>query len=258
MSYTIIIPARYESSRLPGKPLADLAGKPMIQRVVEAAQQSSANQVWVATDHAEVHERVLAFGGNSVMTAATHESGTDRLQEAVHNLGLAAEDVVVNLQGDEPLMPARVLDQVAANLQNNSWAALATLCEPLLETAEYLNPNVVKVVHSDDLRALYFSRAPIPALRDQDVHAMTKLPDSLYARRHVGLYAYRVRFLDDFVGWPVHALESAERLEQLRALANGAQIHITDSIAAIPPGVDTPADLEAVRRTFLQEQGRVS
>ncbi|MFK8019400.1 MAG: 3-deoxy-manno-octulosonate cytidylyltransferase [Pseudomonadales bacterium] len=242
MSFTVIIPARYASSRLPGKPLCDIAGKAMIQRVFEAASASKADRVFVATDDDRVHDAVLSFGGASIMTSKRHSSGTDRLQEAAELLQLEASDIVVNVQGDEPLIPAAVINQVAENLAGNDWASLATLAEPIDSEEELHNPNVVKVLADEHGRALYFSRAPIPYVRDR---SETQLPVS---NRHVGLYAYRVSFLNQFIRWPEHSMERAEKLEQLRALANGAAIHLAQSVCDIPVGVDTEEDLLAIRQ----------
>ncbi len=247
MTFTVLIPARFASSRLPGKPLRDLAGKPMIQWVVEAAEASQAARVVVATDHEDIARCVSQFGGHAVMTSATHVSGTDRLQQAADLLGLSESDCVVNVQGDEPLIPADVIDQVANNLLEQSWAQMATLCEKIHDPAEYLNPNAVKVVFDDRNAALYFSRAPIPLCREESVStSQAAMPEQLAAYRHVGIYAYRVGFLNQFTRWPEHALEQCEMLEQLRALAHGAAIHVEESRCAIPAGVDTEEDLNKV------------
>ncbi|MFK7730061.1 MAG: 3-deoxy-manno-octulosonate cytidylyltransferase [Pseudomonadales bacterium] len=249
MTFTVLIPARYASSRLPGKPLRELAGKPMIQWVVEAAQKSKASRVVVATDHDDIARCVNEFGGEAVMTSTTHVSGTDRLQEAAQMLGLAERDCVVNVQGDEPLVPANVIDQVADNLINSSWAEMATLCEKIQSTAEFLNPNAVKVVFDEKKSALYFSRAPIPVCRDEPLSSTDSvLPEQLVAHRHLGIYAYRVGFLNKFVHWPEHPLEQCEKLEQLRALAHGVTIHVEPSCCTIPAGVDTEEDLNSVDR----------
>jgi len=218
----------------------------MIQRVFEAASRSKADRVLVATDDERVHNAVLAFGGASIMTSQTHRSGTDRLQEAAELLQLEASDIVVNVQGDEPLIPADVINQVAENLASNDWASLATLAEPIGTEDELQNPNIVKAVADDYGRALYFSRAPIPYVRD---HSETASP---VANRHIGLYAYRVSFLNQFINWPEHAMERAEKLEQLRALANGAAIHLAQSVCEIPIGVDTEEDLLAVRQLLAE------
>lgn len=258
MTFTVLIPARFASSRLPGKPLRELAGKPMIQWVVEAAHRSQASRVVVATDHNDIVRCVDGFGGEAVMTSADHVSGTDRLQQAAEMLGLADSDCVVNVQGDEPLVPASVIDQVADNLMNNSWADMATLCEKIESTAEFLNPNAVKVVFDEKSSALYFSRAPIPVCRDQPLSSVeTAMPEQLSTYRHLGIYAYRVAFLNQFIRWPEHPLEQCEKLEQLRALAHGAAIHVEPSCCAIPAGVDTEEDLLSVDKHLrkLLDQG---
>lgn len=247
MQFTVIIPARYASSRLPAKPLSDIDGKPMIQWVYEAAKRSEAQRVVVASDDERIADVVADFSGECLITSVQHQSGTDRLQEAARLLGLTEEDIVVNVQGDEPLIPAEVINQVAANLAHTNWASLATLCEPLETIEDCNNPNIVKVVCDDSGRALYFSRAAIPFKRDAN------LVDEHLGHRHVGLYAYRVSFLNKFVEWPEHVLESTEKLEQLRALANGAAIHVANSVMPIPIGVDTAEDLIAVR-TLLADK----
>jgi 3-deoxy-manno-octulosonate cytidylyltransferase (CMP-KDO synthetase) len=254
MSYTVIIPARYASSRLPGKPLMDIAGMPMIQHVWLRASQSGAERVVIATEDERVARRCEEFGAQVCMTSAEHESGTDRLQEVVAKLGLADDDIVVNVQGDEPLLPAPAIEQVAQNLAANTQAGIATLKEPIDDAATVFNPNAVKVVSDRQGLALYFSRAPIPYCRDQwsDDHGM--LPEGVEYWRHIGIYAYRVGFLHQFVSWPSGELESCERLEQLRAMENGVRIHVAQSCVDIPGGVDTEEDLNAVR-TIL-ESGR--
>lgn len=251
MSFIVVIPARYASSRLPGKPLVDIAGKSMIQRVYEQAQKTSAAQVYVATDDQRVEVEVKSWNGNVVMTDANHQSGTDRLAEVAQKLNLEASQIVVNVQGDEPLMPPEVIDQVAANLAANPECPVATLCEPIHLKEDFLNSAVVKVVADMAGMALYFSRAPIPWPRDlnlDDKH----LPQELDARRHLGIYAYRAGFLQQFVGWPIAKLERTEMLEQLRVLAEGQSIHVELSCAEVPAGIDTPDDLERIRGLFSQ------
>lgn len=247
MPFTVVIPARYASTRLPGKPLLEIGGKPMIQHVHERAQASRAARVVVATDDERVAAAVRGFGGEVVMTSPEHPSGTDRIEEVTRRLGLDEDELVVNVQGDEPMIPAAVIDQVAANLASNPDACIATLCEPVTTMDDFLNPNIVKVVSDDAGMALYFSRAPIPWDRDgfADGTAAASVPAG--ARRHLGIYAYRASLLKKFVTWSPAALERCESLEQLRALANGAGIHVADAVAAVPPGVDTAADLEATR-----------
>ncbi|WP_185230582.1 3-deoxy-manno-octulosonate cytidylyltransferase [Teredinibacter franksiae] len=248
MTFSVIIPARYASERLPGKPLVDIGGKPMVQHVYECAQKSAADKVIVATDDTRVADAVVSFGGEVCMTSAQHQSGTDRLQEVVQAYGMGDDEVVVNVQGDEPLIPAAVINQVANNLRENAKASAATLCEPFLNLEMVMNPNAVKVVCDERQFALYFSRAPIPW--DRDGYSLGKFSGgkpSQIARRHIGIYAYRVGLLNQFVTWPASALEKIEKLEQLRVLANGLHIHVEDACEPVPGGVDTPADLESVR-----------
>lgn len=243
MSFTVVIPARYASTRLPGKPLLDIAGRPMVRHVWERATRSSAARVVIATDDERIRTAAEAFGAEVCMTAATHPSGTDRLQETVAALGLPGEAIVVNVQGDEPLIPPEVIDQVAANLSHAADCGMATLCEALDSVEAFLDPNIVKLVRDDRSRAIYFSRAPIPWPRDAFAADRTRLPEGFRPLRHIGIYAYRVEFLHRFVGWPLGVLEGLESLEQLRALEHGVGIHADHACAAIPGGVDTPADL---------------
>ncbi len=243
MSFLVVIPARFASTRLPGKPLLDIAGKPMIQWVYERACQSSAERVVVATDDERVASAVQAFGGEICMTSSEHESGTDRIQEAVRQLELEPGLLVVNVQGDEPLIPAPIIDQVAANLARHPQADIATLSVPIDNPAQFTDPNCVKVVTDNSGYALYFSRASIPFPRDQQA---LQLPAS-GASRHLGIYAYRVSFLHRFVNWPMGRLEATEKLEQLRAMENGVRIHVAEAALVPPAGVDTEHDLAAVR-----------
>ncbi|MDO9623620.1 3-deoxy-manno-octulosonate cytidylyltransferase [Pseudomonas sp.] len=247
-AFTVVIPARYASSRLPGKPLQDIAGKPMIQHVWEQACKSSARQVVVATDDARIVEACHAFGAEVLLTRVDHNSGTDRLAEVAAALGLAPDAIVVNVQGDEPLIPPAIIDQVAANLAANPQAAIATLAEPIDDLAALFNPNVVKVVSDRNGLALTFSRAPLPWARDALAVSREQLPANVPYRRHIGIYAYRAQFLHDFVAWGPCWLEDTECLEQLRALWHGVRIHVADALQAPPAGVDTQEDLERVRR----------
>lgn len=246
--FTVVIPARYASSRLPGKPLQDIAGKPMIQHVWEQACKSSAQQVVVATDDARIVEACRGFGAHVLLTRIDHNSGTDRLAEVAAALGLTPDAIVVNVQGDEPLIPPALIDQVAANLAANPQAEIATLAEPIDEVAALFNPNVVKVTSDRNGLALTFSRAPLPWARDAFAASREQLPASVPYRRHIGIYAYRAQFLHDFVAWGPCWLEDAECLEQLRALWHGVRIHVADALQAPPAGVDTQEDLERVRR----------
>lgn len=252
MSFVVVIPARFGSSRLPGKPLADIGGVPMVVQVLRRCQQSGATRVLVATDDARIAEAVTAAGGDAVMTRDDHASGTDRLQEVASQLGLDDQDIVVNVQGDEPLIPPAVIDQVAANLAANSDCAIATLCEPIESRGDLFNPNIVKTVFADDGKALYFSRAPIPWYRDEfSRNSDSDLPNGHWWR-HIGIYAYRVAFLHQFVRWSPAPLEQIEALEQLRAMANGVRIHVAPACQLVPGGVDTEEDLRRVRARLAE------
>ncbi len=253
MSFTVVIPARHGASRLPAKPLVDIGGKPMLQWVHERACASAAAQVVVATDDARIAAAAESFGATVRMTRAEHPSGTDRIEEVSRQLELDDSHIVVNVQGDEPLLPATVIDQVAANLAANGDADIATLSAPIRSAEEMFDANVVKVVTDARKRALYFSRAPIPWQRDDFVHqsgAAAVIGGA--ARRHLGIYAYRVGLLRRFVNWPTQELERVEALEQLRALANGAHILVDLACAEVPAGVDTEADLQRVRRLLAE------
>jgi 3-deoxy-manno-octulosonate cytidylyltransferase (CMP-KDO synthetase) len=244
MRFSVLIPARYASMRLPGKPLSIIAGKPMIQRVYERACQSSAARVVIATDDERIRAAAAAFGAEVCKTATHHPSGTDRLEEAASRLGLSGDEIVVNVQGDEPLIPPAVIDHVAQELADHADCAIATLCEPLADIDQFLSPNVVKVLRDTSGKALYFSRAPVPWPRDAFMRTRDALPPDLFALRHIGIYAYRVDFLQRFVTWPPGRLESIESLEQLRALERGVGIHVADTPLAVPGGIDTPEDLQ--------------
>lgn len=246
--FTVVIPARFGSSRFPGKPLKTIAGKPMVQHVWEQARKSSAERVVVATDDMRIAEACQGFGAEVLLTREDHNSGTDRLAEVAGKLGLAADAIVVNVQGDEPLIPPAVIDQVAANLAAHPEAGMATLAEPLEDVASLFNPNVVKVATDINGLALTFSRAPLPWARDALAASRDVLPAGVPYRRHIGIYAYRAGFLHDFVAWGPCWLENTESLEQLRALWHGVRIHVADAVEAPPAGVDTPEDLERVRR----------
>ncbi|GAA6130428.1 3-deoxy-manno-octulosonate cytidylyltransferase [Halopseudomonas sabulinigri] len=250
--FHVIIPARYASTRLPGKPLQLIAGKPMVQHVWEQARKSGAASVTVATDDPRIVAACEAFGADVVLTREDHPSGTDRLQEVVSKLGLADDACVVNVQGDEPLIPPEVIDQVAGSLLAHPEAGIATLAEPIEDSESLFNPNAVKVVSDQRGFALYFSRAPMPWCRDAFANGPAALPAGIPFRRHIGIYAYKVGFLHDYVTWPASPLESAESLEQLRALWFGVRIHVADACIALPAGVDTQADLERVRALLEQ------
>ncbi|MDR6605520.1 3-deoxy-manno-octulosonate cytidylyltransferase [Pseudomonas synxantha] len=248
IAFTVVIPSRYASTRLPGKPLLLIAGKPMIQHVWEQASKSSAERVVVATDDARIIEACKGFGAEVVLTREDHNSGTDRLAEVAMKLGLAPDAIVVNVQGDEPLIPPSVIDQVAANLAAHTEARMATLAEPIEDVDTLFNPNVVKVVSDLNGLALTFSRSTLPWARDAFAVNREQLPEGVPYRRHIGIYAYRAGFLQDFVSWGPCWLENTECLEQLRALWHGVRIHVADALIALPAGVDTIEDLERVRR----------
>jgi 3-deoxy-manno-octulosonate cytidylyltransferase (CMP-KDO synthetase) len=247
VNFTVIIPARFQATRLPGKPLADLGGRPLLQWVHERALASGATRVVVATDDVRIEAAARAFDAEVALTSPDHRSGTDRIAEAAHQLGLADDAVVVNVQGDEPLMPPALIRQVAGNLASRPAADMATLSQRIVTLAELTNPNAVKVVTNRDGYALYFSRALIPLPRDGMPEA-EHLPEvSPGWQRHLGIYAYRVAFLRAFVQWPPCPLEITEMLEQLRALWNGASVHVDEASASAPQGVDTPEDLARLR-----------
>jgi 3-deoxy-manno-octulosonate cytidylyltransferase (CMP-KDO synthetase) len=248
MKFTVIIPARLASTRLPNKPLADLGGKPMVVRVAERARASGAARIVVATDHPEILAACAAHGVEARMTRSDHPSGTDRIAEVALALGLADDEVVVNLQGDEPLIDPALLAACAARI--NAEVPMATCAHPLGDVAEVFNPNVVKVVLDKAGRALYFSRATIPWHRDAFAAARDTLPAGYAPLRHVGLYAYSNAFLQAYPGLEPAPLEQIEALEQLRVLWHGYPIavHVTDS--APPAGVDTPEDLARVRLQY--------
>lgn len=239
MSFIAVIPARFGSTRLPGKPLLDIAGQPMIQHVYARAQSSRADRVFVATDDQRIENVVRGFGGECLMTASDHPTGTDRLAEVADVLGLAANAIIVNVQGDEPLLPASAINQVANMLITHPDASIATLCEPIHDASDIDDPNQVKVVKSFSGRALYFSRARIPG-------HLTSAIGAHY--RHIGLYAYRAGFLREFRTWEPTPLERFERLEQLRALEHDRLIQVDVAWEYIPPGVDTEHDLTSIRR----------
>ena len=251
--FRIVIPARYASTRLPAKPLADICGKPMIVRVLERVQGAGAAEICVATDHEGVRDAVLAAGGEAVMTRADHASGTDRLAEVAMLRGWAEDDIVVNVQGDEPLIDPGIVSAVASALAADAEAAIATAAHALGHADEAFNPNVVKVVCDSAGRALYFSRAPIPWARDAFAVSRDVLPNDLPMRRHVGLYAYRVSFLRRYATLAPSPLEHWEALEQLRALWHGYRIQVLELANAPAAGVDTLDDLERVRESFRIE-----
>lgn len=241
MDFDVIIPARYASTRLPGKPLIDIGGKPLIQWVCECALESSARSVLVATDDERIKKVVERFGGNAYLSRPGHNSGSDRIAEIVDRLEIPEDAIVVNVQGDEPRMPGVLIDQVARILADDELTVACTACHRIESPEEYLDPNVVKVVRNTKGRALYFSRAPIPWMRDED-------SDQFVAFRHIGIYGFRVGFLKEFTSWPMTELERSEHLEQLRMLENGVSITVCEAAELPGPGIDTPEDLENFRR----------
>jgi 3-deoxy-manno-octulosonate cytidylyltransferase (CMP-KDO synthetase) len=246
--YRIVIPARYASSRLPGKPLREIAGKPMLEWVYERARCCRAAEILIATDDERIADTARGFGAEVVMTALDHQSGTDRIAEVAAQCQWAERDIVVNLQGDEPAMPAVLIEQVAELLQQYTDADIATLASPVRDRDEYFDPNAVKVVTDSEGRALYFSRAPIPWYRDE------LPPNSLpSARRHIGLYAYRVAALRRLAALPPAPLELAEKLEQLRALFNNFEIRVGEAITLPGPDVNTLEDLARVSARLVSE-----
>ncbi|PHM74600.1 3-deoxy-manno-octulosonate cytidylyltransferase [Xenorhabdus kozodoii] len=245
--FTVIIPARFASTRLPGKPLADIHGKPMIVRVMERAIRSGADRVIVATDNQDVFDAVTAAGGEVCMTSENHHSGTERLAEVIDKYQFADDEIIVNVQGDEPLIPEQIIKQVAGNLAGSD-AGMATLAVPIQDAEEAFNPNAVKVVMDAKGYALYFSRATIPWERDRFMQSRENIGDHFL--RHIGIYAYRAGFIRRYVQWTPSPLESIEMLEQLRVLWYGEKIHVATALQAPGAGVDTPEDLEAVRKVF--------
>jgi 3-deoxy-manno-octulosonate cytidylyltransferase (CMP-KDO synthetase) len=255
-NFRVIIPARFASTRLPGKPLLPLAGKPMIAHVWEHAQEAGASEVWVATDDSRIAEAVENLGGRVLMTSAAHVSGTDRLAEVASLLRLEDHEILVNLQGDEPLIPGALLAQLAASLSANLDCGLATMATPIREARDVFDPNVVKTVLDDLGRALYFSRAPIPWHRAEFAAGTSRelLPEGTTFLRHLGLYAYRVGTLRQIASAPVAMLERTESLEQLRALAMGTRIHVTVLDEVPGHGVDTVEDLVRVEGELMRER----
>jgi 3-deoxy-manno-octulosonate cytidylyltransferase (CMP-KDO synthetase) len=250
LTFTVLIPARHASTRLPGKPLADVAGKPLVIRVAERAKASGAQRIVIATDDERIRAAAEKHGVESVMTRADHRTGTDRLAEAASILGLDDATIVVNVQGDEPLLEASLIRGVAGELQSHADAAIATACHPIDDPEEAFNPNVVKVVLDRDGYALYFSRATIPWARDAFASDRTELPTGLPLYRHYGLYAYRVAFLSKYPTLVEAAIERFEALEQLRALWHGHRIVVWITTGTPAPGVDTQEDLDRVRALY--------
>ena len=259
-AFHVVIPARHASTRLPGKPLLPIAGKPMVVRVAEQAAQSGAQQIWIATDHHAIAAAAHEHGYQVCLTHPDHASGTDRLAEVVAQRGWADDTILVNVQGDEPLIPPPLIRAVAQHLADHPECAIATACHAIHDEADFRNPNIVKAVLDKEGNALYFSRAPIPYPRDHlaagalsaplSQGGRALLPEALPVLRHIGIYAYRAGFLRTYNQLAPAAIEQFEALEQLRALWHGYKIGVTVTDDAPPAGVDTEADLQAARQTF--------
>ena len=256
MSFIVIIPARFNSTRFPGKPLVDIQGKPMIQHVVERSKAAQADAVYVATDDPRIENVVKDFGANVIMTSPDHQSGTERLAEVVDILNASDETIIVNVQGDEPHIPIEIIRQVAQNLAQHPEAVMATLACPITTPKELMNPNAVKVVMDKQGMALYFSRAPLPYVRDDFMAGQeTKVTSDISSPltyphyRHIGIYAYRAGFIKAYMSLAPSELEQIESLEQLRVLYHGYKIHVAEALSTPPPGIDTPEDLANILAT---------
>ena len=243
MSTHVVVPARYGSTRLPGKPLAEIGGQPMIVRVAEQVSRANVDGVHVAVDDERVFKVVADAGYSVVMTREDHPSGSDRVMEVANLLDLAEEDIVINVQGDEPLMPPAVIEQLIGEISSRAAVDIATLCEPILSKDDFFDPNVVKVVRDSQDFARYFSRAPIPYPRDRETELADTEILALKARRHIGIYGFRVGALREFVALRDSHLEATEKLEQLRWLEAGRDLLVLDSVEPVPGGIDTPEDL---------------
>jgi len=252
-AFKVVVPARYESSRLPGKPLLNIAGKPMIQHVYEKAVLSGAEEVIIATDDKRIEEACDIFSAQVCMTDTEHQSGTDRIAEVLANKQWQDDTIIVNVQGDEPLIPPELIQQVANDLSDHPQASIATLCTPVHTSAELLDPHVVKVVMDKSGNALYFSRAPIPWDRDAFEINTDTLPEGRQHYRHIGLYAYRASFIREYSQMQICDIERTESLEQLRALWNGYVIHVSTTNTPPAHGVDTEADLQRVNNLLSFE-----
>jgi len=250
--FKVVIPARYGSTRLPGKPLLDIAGLPMIAHVCQRAIEADAEEIVVATDDQRIYDRVADLGLKVVMTDANHQSGTERINEVAETLAWNEKDIVVNLQGDEPLIPPAYIKDVALALGNQQQAGIATLAAEITENEEIFNPNSVKVVLNNAGYALYFSRAPIPWDRNSFTAASGEVSHAMPYLRHIGMYAYTVKFLKNYCSWQPSVLETVESLEQLRILWYGQPILVKTVTKTPPAGVDTQADLERVEKVMLQ------
>jgi 3-deoxy-manno-octulosonate cytidylyltransferase (CMP-KDO synthetase) len=255
MEFKVVIPARYGSARLPGKPLVAIAGRPLIEHVYGRAVASAAAEVVVATDDRRVAEVIEALGGRVCMTGSHHRSGSDRIAEVLEKLAWPEDTCVVNLQGDEPCMPEALIDQVAQDLEGHGEAVMATLATRIHRRDELFDPHVVKVVTDLEGYALYFSRAPIPWHRDEFLKGAVGLPEGTEFFRHIGLYAYRAGFLLRYVRWTPPPIEDAESLEQLRVLWHGARIHVSHAGLEPGPGVDTRDDVARVEALLAASHG---
>ena len=257
LAFHVVIPARFNSTRLPGKPMLLIGGKPMVVRVAEQAAQSGAQQIWIATDHQPIMAAMHEHGYKACMTKADHPSGTDRIAEVVAQHNWGNDTIVVNVQGDEPLIPPQLIRAVAQHLHDHPECAIATACHPIHDEAAMRNPNIVKAVLDKDGNALYFSRAPIPYPRDAFA-SNQPLPKNISVLRHIGIYAYRASFLRAYSQLAPAAIEQIESLEQLRALWHGYKIGVTVTQDAPPAGVDTEADLLLAREQFAAQLSTIS
>ena len=255
MDFRVVIPVRYASKRLPGKALIDIAGKPMLQHTYERAKASGALSVVIATDDKRIADAARGFGAQVCMTSSDHRSGTERLAEAVSALGYDDQDIVVNLQCDEPMIPSDVIQQLAKDLLFHDHARVATICHPISDVNDIFDPNVVKVVLNKRGFAIYFSRAPIPWEREHFSKEQPIMSANLHYR-HIGIYAYRCSFLSDYLSWDSCPLTDNEQLEQLKILWNGNRIHVTIAKQAIPIAVDTPEDLAKVQQLMNRQKGK--
>jgi 3-deoxy-manno-octulosonate cytidylyltransferase (CMP-KDO synthetase) len=253
--FKVVIPARYGSTRLPGKPLLEIAGKPVLRHVYERARASAAAEIVVATDDGRIVDACKSFGADVLLTDTSHHSGSDRIAEVIAVRGWNGDTLVVNLQGDEPCMPSVLIDQVAGDLAARPSVGMATLAYPITDLETLFDPHTVKVVTDATGSALYFSRAPIPWHRDEFARSRRSLPATVPFLRHIGLYAYRAGFLKRFVQWPAAPLEVAESLEQLRCLWNGETVHVSVADQEPGPGVDTAADLQRALAYLAPEGG---
>jgi len=258
VKFSVVIPARFASSRLPGKPLLDIAGKPLIQHVYEKAASSNADRVIIATDDSRIESAAKSFGAQVCMTSSYHRSGTERIAEVIQTLGFNSDDIVVNLQGDEPMMPAELINQVSEELHEHSDAGMSTLCTRIYQDVELFNPNVVKVVRDNLGYALYFSRAPIPWDRSLFPAQLSQIKNlgacehTMYYK-HIGLYAYTAGFILQYINYTPSQLEQTESLEQLRVLFNGQKIYVGEAVHAAGIGVDTEEDLQKARQFYSNQ-----